>query len=166
MSTHKPYILLIEKDTNLADAMIRICAALNLEAEVMQTHSNATRAYAAKHPSAVFYDPGMKMIDPRALLEDFTGVAHARKVRPTPVIFMTDTPEDLVRLGLKGLPGTAVISKPIQVEVLYAIFNKLSLVQLDIPHPSNTARGKIETWEKFLKTSEDFASNLSSKLGG
>ena len=57
MGTTRPYIMIIEKESAVSDALERFCSALSIESELSQTQSSAVRAYTARAASAVFFNP-------------------------------------------------------------------------------------------------------------
>lgn len=159
------HVLVIEKDMETAEAIIRLSDALGLPADLAQTHKNAVRACATHPVGIVFLNPDINMINPRALVEEIQSLAASRKNSPAPpILFLVKSLENLARHGLKGHPGTGAITKPLQLEQVYVAFDKLGLIHLEAPEPAETMAGKIEAWQQFLTSAEAWMEKLRDRL--
>lgn len=145
---------------------MNFCSALGIEAEAIHTHSNATRAYASRPVSAVFFNPTMNLIDPRALMEELGGIARQAGRRPSPVIFTVADEGELVRAGLKGMPGTAAMEKPLDLEKLFTLFEKLTLTGQDVPKEEHSVSNTIDVWRQYTEASNAWVEKLTAQLGG
>lgn len=166
MSSTKPYIMVIEKSSAASELLVKFCGALGIDSDNIQTHSNATRAYASRPVSAIFFNPTMNLIDPRALLEELGGIATQAGGRLSPVIFTVKNKGDLVRAGLKGMPGTAAMEIPLNLEKLFTLFEKLKLTGQDAPEEEHSVRSTIDTWRQYTDASTAWVEKLTSQLGG
>lgn len=158
------HVLIIEKDMETADAIGRFCEALTIPSVLVQTHSNAIRASAAHDIGLTFINPSMNMIDPRALLEDIRNQSQAMHKAPAPVIFLVDQPDLISRLGLKGIPGTAAWTKPVQIERVFLLMQKLSMTELRAGNSSESLQHKIEDWQNFADSAEEWLTKFRSTL--
>lgn len=158
--------MIIEKDSAVAEALERFCSALSIDSQLLQTQSNAIRAYTARVASAVFFNPTMNLIDPRSLMEEFGNIARQAGRRPSPVIFTVENESELTRAGLKGHPGTAAIVKPLNIEQLFALFEKLSLTGLSESEDQDPARNQIDEWQNYTIDAVAWVDKLVSQLGG
>lgn len=164
MSSHKPLVLIIEKEARTADTVIRLAESLDLQTDLAQTHANATRTFAAQPVGIVFFNPTMNMIDPKALIDEFHSIAVSRKRRPAPVVFMVNSTNELEQSGLKAIPGTGLILKPIKMEQVYLVLDKLGMTKLSKPEMENTGDGKIKAWTEYAENADAWMDKLRGQL--
>ena len=158
-------ILVIDKDIATANALERLCQALTLPVDTVQTHANATRSYHRDPVAAIFLSSDMPMLDPRALVDELDAIS-AQKERPrAPVIIMYKDEVLFRRLGLNTIPRSRSMPKPISMEEVYQLFAAMGLTKVNLTGGSDhQVKERLIQHAKFIEESEAWLTKLKAKL--
>lgn len=158
-------ILIIDKDVATAEALKRLCQALTLPVDFVQTHSNATRSYHRDPVAAIFLSSDMSMLDPKALLDEFDSISAQKKKPRAPVIILYKDKGHFLRLGLNEVPRSRSMPKPISMEEVYQLFDAMGLTKAHLTGGgSHRARQKLIEHAKFIEESEAWLTKLKTQL--
>lgn len=158
-------ILVIDKDIATVELLERLCQALTLSVDTVQTHANATRSYHRDPVAAIFLSADLPMLDPRALLEELDAISAQKKSPRAPVIVMYKDEVHFRRLGLNAIPRSRSMPKPISVEEVYQLFAAMGLTKADVTGGSDQqVKELLIQHAKFIEESEAWLAKLKAKL--
>ncbi len=158
-------VLIIDKDIATAQSLERLCQALALPVDVVQTHSNATRSYHRDPVAAIFLSSEMSMLDPKALVDEFDAISAQKKKTRAPVILLYKDKDHFLRLGLNEVPRSRSMAKPISLEEVYQLFEAMGLTKAHLSGGgSHRARQKLIQHAKFIEESETWLTKLKAQL--
>lgn len=157
-------VLIIDKDIKTIEVLELLLQALRQPYNVASTHSNAMRIYNNERVEAIFMNPEMLLVEPKALMDEMD-VAMAKLKRSRAPVFFLYTNDGLVhRYKLNELPGCQLVKKPVSMEQIYEILDGLGLTKLRITAESQQVKDKIERFEGFIKQSEAWLAQLKGYL--
>lgn len=158
-------ILIIDKDLATAESLKRLCQALALPVDIVQTHSNATRSYHRDTVAAIFLSSDMSMLDPKALVDELETISVQKKTPRAPVIILYKDQVHFRRLGLNAIPRSRSMPKPISLEEVYQLFDAMGLTKAHLAGGgSHRARQKQIQHTKFIEESEAWLTKLKAQL--
>lgn len=158
-------ILVIDKDSVTAESLERLCQALAIPVEIVQTHANATRSYHRDPVAAIFLSSDMSMLDPKALVDELEAISAQNKMPRAPVIILYKDEVHFRRLGLKAIPRSRSMPKPISMEEVYQLFAAMGLTKANLAAGGgNEVRQKLIQHAKFIEESEAWIAKLKAKL--
>ncbi len=157
-------ILIIDKDVKTIEVLELLLQALRQPYNVASTHSNAMRTYNNEQVEAIFMNPEMPLVEPKALMDEMDVATDKLKRSRAPVVFLY-TDDGLVhRYKLNELPGCQLVKKPVSMEQIYEILDGLGLTKLKIMSGSQQLKEKIVKFEGFIKQSETWLDQLKGHL--
>lgn len=157
-------ILIIDKDIKTIEVLELLLQALRQPYNVASTHSNAMRTYNNEQVEAIFMNPEMPLVEPKALMDEMNGATAKQKRSRAPVVFLYTDDELVHRYKLNELPGCQLVKKPVSMEQIYGILDGLGLTKLKITSGSQQLKEKIERFEGFIKQSETWLDQLKGHL--
>ncbi|MFB0516156.1 MAG: hypothetical protein ACETWG_06085 [Candidatus Neomarinimicrobiota bacterium] len=138
--------------------------ALRKPFEVASTHSNAVRIYSTGQVEAIFMNPELPMVDPKALVDEFEVVAADRNRKRAPVVFLYTNDELVRRYELRKVPESQLVRKPVLMEHFYALLDDMGLTELAVSVRSQRVDERIQQFAAFIKQSEAWVDRLKERL--
>jgi len=157
-------ILIIDKDVKTIEVLELLLQALRQPYNVTSTHSNAMRIYNNERVEAIFMNPEMPLVEPKALMDEMDGVAAKLKRSRAPVVFLYTDAGLVYRYKLEELPGCQLVRKPVTMEQVYELLEGLGLTKLKATAESQQVKDKITRFEGFIKQSETWQEQLKGYL--
>ncbi len=157
-------VLVIDKDLKTIEVLELLLQALRQPYVVASTHSNALRTYNNEQVDAIFMNPEMPLVEPKALMDEMDVATAKLKRSRAPVVFLY-TDDGLVhRYKLDKLLGCQLVKKPVSMEQIYELLDGLGLTKLRITAESQQVKDKIGRFEGFIKQSEAWLDRLKGYL--
>ena len=157
-------ILIIEKDVKTIEMLELLLQALEQPYVVASTHSNAMRTYNNEQVEAIFMNPEMPLVEPKALMDEMDVATDKLKRSRAPVVFLYTDDQLIHRYNLNKLPDCQLVKKPVTMEQIYGLLDGLGLTKLKITSGSQQVKKKTAKFEGFIKQSETWLDQLKGHL--
>ena len=157
-------VLIIEKDVKTIEILELLLKALEQPYVLASTHSNAMRTYNNEQVEAIFMNPEMPLVEPKALMDEMDVATDKLKRSRPPVVFLYTDDGLIHRYKLNELPDCQLVEKPVTMEQIYGLLDGLGLTKLKITTGSQQVKEKIARFEGFIKQSETWLDQLKGHL--
>lgn len=157
-------VLVIEKDIKTIEILELLLRALEQPYVVAGTHSNAMRTYNNEQVEAIFMNPEMPLVEPKALMDVMDVATVKLKRSRAPVVFLYTDDGLIHRYKLNELADCQLVKKPVTMEQIYGLFDGLGLTKLRVTTGSQQVKEKIAKFEGFIKQSETWLDQLKGHL--
>lgn len=157
-------VLLLDKDVKTSEVLKLLLQALEQPYEVAHTHSNATRIYNAERVEAIFMNPELPLVDPKAFMDEIEVTSAERNRSRAPVIFLYTDDQLIHCYELNKLPDSQLVKKPVTMEQIYELLDGLGLTKLKVMVDSQQVKDKIARFGNFIEQSETWMDRLKKHL--
>ena len=157
-------VLIIEKDVKTIEVLELLLRALEQPYVVASTRSNAVRTYNNEQVEAIFMNPEMPLVEPKALMDEMDVAAAKLKRSRPPVVFLYTDDGLIHRYKLNELHDCQLVEKPVTMEQIYGLLDGLGLTKLKSTTGSQQVKEKIARFEGFIKQSETWLDQLKGHL--
>ncbi len=157
-------VLIIEKDVKTIEVLELLLKALEQPYVVASTHSNAMRIYNNERLEAIFMNPEMPLVEPKALMDEMDVATSKLKRSRAPVVFLYTDDGLIHRYKLDKLPDCQLVKKPVTMEQIYELLDGLGLTKLKVMVDSQQVKDKIARFGNFIEQSETWMDRLKKYL--
>lgn len=157
-------VLILEKDVKTIEMLELLLQALHQTYRVAYTHSNAIRIYTTERIDAIFMNPELPMIDPKALMDEIEVISTEMKWSRAPVVFLYTSDELVRRYELHRISDSHLAAKPIMMDRGYEILDGLGLTKLKMSANSRHLKDKIARFRDFVEQSETWMERFRDRL--
>lgn len=153
-------VIIIEKDSAIADDIYRLMKALNFESEIVRTRKNAIKTLSSDNVKALFINIEMLMINPQRIIEHVSTLTKNKKLMDISIFYIYSDPNSDVYKKLSNFPHDGELIKPFRAEDVYKLFIKKITLEVQL-EAENLFDDKLKSYKNYLSVRENWLSRFA-----